>query len=203
MPAFAVLSWASKLIANTAQQRAAEEKTTRATIFSELLICSIVRREFEVDSKLSKPELSHSESVCSEINTIQGGGILKRLRSKIRICIRVELKIVYLVLANRRAHSGTWGSHFSYQYPCFWKWCWRVIFRPNISSSYMQATTAYFLVSKSSDLSIDLRQNGKCSASASRRLSQRGERSDSLQGKTVQSNGQQLSHNDMTWSFID
>lgn len=73
MPAFAVLSWASKLIANAAQQRAAEEKTTRAAIFSELLICSIVRREFEVDSKLSKPEPSHSESVCSEINTIQGG----------------------------------------------------------------------------------------------------------------------------------
>ncbi len=73
MPAFAVLSWASKLIANTAQQRAAEEKTTRAAIFSELLICSIVRREFEVDSKSSKPELSHSESVGSEINTIQGG----------------------------------------------------------------------------------------------------------------------------------
>jgi hypothetical protein len=54
----------SKLIVNTAQQRPAEEKATRAPIFSQLLLCTMVRRQFEVDLNLSMPELSIA-SACA------------------------------------------------------------------------------------------------------------------------------------------
>lgn len=48
MPDFAVCSWASRFIANTTQQRAADNKTTIAPIFTHVLLCVIMRQDLKL-----------------------------------------------------------------------------------------------------------------------------------------------------------